>query len=109
MQALHGGPGGQAGPPAGGGIISSFEALLRSLFGAAGTLGSVLGVTEAAAAFAGGERSPDRLTDLIFYARHPERGGRPIARGETQCANEWLWIRDNVVQPALQRAAGRST
>ena len=108
MQALHGGSGGQAGPPAGGGAISSFEALLRSLFGAAGTLGSVLGVTEAAAAFAGGERNPDRLTDLVFHARHPERGGRPIARGETQCANEWLWIRDNVVLPALQRAAARA-
>ena len=66
---------------------------------------SVAGVAEAAAAFAGGERDANRLTDIIFNARHRERAGRPIASGETALAQEWRWIRDNVVASA---AADRS-
>jgi len=68
-------------------------------------LGSVRGIAEGAAAFAGGERNTNRLTDVVFYARHPERGGRQIARDETQAAQEWVWIRDNLVRPVLLRAA----
>jgi len=74
--------------------------------GAASALfGSVRGIAEGTAAFAGGERDANRLTDVVFQARHPERGGRPIARAETQPALEWVWIRDNLVQPVLLRAA----
>src|SRR5215207_2760926 len=29
-----------------------------------------------------GFRDESRLTSLVFYARHPERGGRPIAKDE---------------------------
>ena len=63
---------------------------------------SVAGVAEAAAAFAGGERGANRLTDIIFNARHRERAGRPIASGETALAQEWRWIRDNVVASVLR-------
>ena len=74
--------------------------------GAASALfGSVRGIAEGAAAFAAGDRDANRLTDTVFQARHPERGGRPIARAETQPAQEWVWIRDNIVQPVLLRAA----
>lgn len=68
-------------------------------------LGSAAGVAEAAAAAAQGERDPNRLTDVIFRARHRERGNRPIGPGETQLANEWRWIRGSVVTPALRLIA----
>jgi N-acetylmuramoyl-L-alanine amidase len=91
--------------PAAPGIVLPFGDLLRDLFGAGGApITSFLGAAEAMAAYAAGERNANRLTDILFRARHPERAGRPIAAGETQAANEWVWIRDNVVQPALWRA-----
>jgi hypothetical protein len=51
-----------------------------------------------------GVADESRLADLVFYARHPERVGRPIQRGEQALAREWTEIRDHVVRPAL---AGR--
>jgi hypothetical protein len=68
--------------------------------------GSVRGMAEGAAALAGGERNANRLTDIVFHARHPERAGLPIARGETEQAREWVWIRDTLIQPLLLRVAG---
>lgn len=68
----------------------------RSLFG------STLGAAEAAAAVAAGERNEGRLTDILFYARHPERRGRRIQPGETQPAQEWTRIRDTIVRPVLR-------
>jgi hypothetical protein len=49
-----------------------------------------------------GERDENRLTDLLFNARHPERRGQPLRPGESQPVREWLDIRDRLVQPALQ-------
>jgi LAS superfamily LD-carboxypeptidase LdcB len=60
---------------------------------------------QALAAFVLGERDENRLTNIVFFARHPERGGRPIARGETQLAQEWTRIRDEIVRPALRGGA----
>jgi hypothetical protein len=54
-----------------------------------------------AAALARGEREPNRLADLVFYARHSERRGRRIGPGERQLAQEWIAIRDRIVMPAL--------
>jgi hypothetical protein len=68
-------------------------------------VGSAVGGAELAVALARGERDANRLTDLVFHARHRERGGRAIAAGETQLVQEWRWIRDNVVAPALRLAA----
>src|SRR5204863_6782778 len=45
------------------------------------------------------------LTDIIFRARYPERGGRAIAAGETQAVREWLRIRHEVVLPLLAHTA----
>ena len=70
------------------------------------TLRSVSGAVEAAGAFAGGVRDASRLTDIVFQARHPERGGRAIAPGETQAAQEWTWIRNHLVDPLLRTTAG---
>lgn len=60
-----------------------------------------------------GVRDQDRLTDLIFYARHPERKGRRLAAGDPQNASlsrEWLEIRNRLVRPFLEqrRSGGRA-
>jgi hypothetical protein len=90
---------------ANGGPVAWFEGALSRGFGPNSPLGSAVGLAEALVAFVGGERNENRLTDIVFFARHPERGGRLIARGEVQLAQEWLWIRDQVIRPALQQAA----
>lgn len=47
-----------------------------------------------------GVRDLSRLTDLVFHARHPERGGRALARGETALIAEWRAIRSALSAPA---------
>jgi hypothetical protein len=57
-----------------------------------------------AAAF--GDRDENRLTNLVFFARHPERSGGKLVKGEPgydQLSAEWLDIRDNLVRPAMKR------
>lgn len=56
----------------------------------------------AAQALAGGERNENTLTDLIFFERHPERGGRSLRTDERDLVREWLQIRDTLVRPALR-------
>jgi len=58
-------------------------------------------------AVASGQRDENKLTNLVFFARHPERGGRKLARGEPGFAlltKEWVDIRNRVVRPALATA-----
>lgn len=50
-----------------------------------------------------GERDENKLTNMVFFARHPELGGRRIRKGETRLAQEWLAIRDRIVRPALTK------
>ncbi len=52
-----------------------------------------------------GQRDVGKLTNLIFFARHPERSGRPIRRHERTLAREWLHIRNRLVIPFLRRFA----
>ena len=55
-------------------------------------------------AIAAGNRNPTQLTDLVFFARHPERGGRKIALpAERAAADEWIALRDRIVLPQLRR------
>ena len=52
-----------------------------------------------------GFRDEVQLANLIFFARHPERGGRLITKDEpnaAQLGREWLTIRDQQVRPALR-------
>jgi len=59
---------------------------------------------EAVSRIVAGERDIDTLTNLIFYARHPEREGRrldPRELGYRQLAREGLQIRDYLVRPVL--------
>lgn len=51
-----------------------------------------------------GEHNPNRLTNRVFFTRHPERQGRKLSRQEPnfrQLSREWLQIRDRIVRPAL--------
>lgn len=59
-------------------------------------------------AIAAGERDENRLSDLEFFARHPERQGRRIDKSERELAAEWLKIREDLVRPALRRARAAS-
>jgi Penicillin-insensitive murein endopeptidase len=63
-----------------------------------------LEVAAVRSAIASGIRDENRLTDLIFYRRHPERGSRPLATGELTLQREWLAIREQIVRPALRAA-----
>jgi N-acetyl-anhydromuramyl-L-alanine amidase AmpD len=45
----------------------------------------------------------DELTNLLFFARHPEMGGRKIEAHEAVLAQEWIDIRDTIVRPTLNR------
>lgn len=59
-------------------------------------------------AVAGGARNENTLADLVFFARHPERGGKALKKGEPGFAKlslEWLRdIRDRLVRPAVFKA-----
>lgn len=53
-----------------------------------------------------GNRDANRLTNLIFFAHHPERGGRRLQPTEPQfqqLSREWSDIRRRLVGPFLQR------
>jgi hypothetical protein len=52
-----------------------------------------------------GVRDVGQLTNLVFFARHPELGGRKIRPEEKALAREWLDIRDRIVKLALATLA----
>lgn len=55
-----------------------------------------------------GWRDHNKLTSLLFYARHPELEGRLLDPDDPQdrgLRREWINIRDDEVWPAIQRAA----
>ena len=61
---------------------------------------------QAAWAMLSGQRDVDSLTNMIFYARHPDLPvGYKIKPHEKQLAESWVRIRDDVVKPILRRLA----
>ncbi len=52
-------------------------------------------------AYQQGITDENKLTNLVFFARHPELGGRRIRSDEKELAREWLQIRNQLVRPAL--------
>ncbi|MGQ0773557.1 MAG: penicillin-insensitive murein endopeptidase [Pseudonocardiales bacterium] len=59
-----------------------------------------------------GNRDENSLTNLVFFARHPERRGRPIDRTDpdfSTLSKEWLDIRNTIVKPMLRSTAGTSS
>ena len=55
---------------------------------------------------AAGVRDSARLTDLVWYLRHP--GSGPIAPDDAASKKEWNQIRSTIVRPALARAGARA-
>jgi hypothetical protein len=49
-----------------------------------------------------GTRDENRLTGMVFDARHPELGGRRLRTDERALVQEWLDIRDRLVRLALK-------
>ena len=49
-----------------------------------------------------GVRDEGDLTNLVFWARHPEATLRKVQPGETALAADWLRIRNSIVRPALR-------
>jgi len=76
---------------------------LRGLLASA--LRTVTGGAAVTTAVLAGERDENRLSNIIFHSRHPERHGRSIARGETAASREWLDIRTRIVRPMLRALA----
>jgi hypothetical protein len=60
-------------------------------------------------AIARGVRDENRLTEMVFHARHPGRQGQRLQPHERQLIQEWLDIRARLVRPALQAGSGRAT
>lgn len=54
------------------------------------------------AAIEHGVRDENRLTDLVFHARHAERHGQRLQPQERQLIQEWLDIRGRLVRPTLR-------
>jgi hypothetical protein len=53
-----------------------------------------------------GQRDVTALTNMVFFHRHPERGGRKLVRDERNypaLSREWISIRDSIVLPALKK------
>ncbi|HZC99990.1 MAG TPA: D-Ala-D-Ala carboxypeptidase family metallohydrolase, partial [Actinomycetes bacterium] len=58
-------------------------------------------------AIAAGTTDVNELTNRVFFARHPERGGRALSPSEPNfgaLSTEWKTIRDTVVRPMLSTA-----
>lgn len=54
-----------------------------------------------------GVRDENTLSNLVFFARHPELGGRKIRPGEHGLAQEWIQIRNSIVRPSLASSLDR--
>ena len=57
-------------------------------------------------ALSAGVRDENKLTSMIFFARHPERRGRKIEKTEPdfeRLSQEWRDIRDRLVRPFLEK------
>jgi hypothetical protein len=54
-----------------------------------------------AEAVRGGLSDVDRITDMVFYAHHPELNGRKVRLNESSLVRDWLQIRAALVRPAV--------
>ena len=52
--------------------------------------------------YASGLKDENKLTDAIFYDRHPEWKGKPLKNAGQALRVEWLQIRDGTVRPFLK-------
>jgi hypothetical protein len=50
-----------------------------------------------------GTLDENRLTDAVFYDRHPEWKGKSLRYARPSLRQEWIQIRNAIVRPVLQR------
>lgn len=53
-----------------------------------------------------GETSEIKLTNQVFYARHPDAKGKQLRPG-SKLAREWISIRNRIVRPGLSKSSGK--
>ncbi|HEX6289290.1 MAG TPA: peptidoglycan-binding protein [Herpetosiphonaceae bacterium] len=111
--ASDGAPAPEPSAPPEGELDSATSSTLATLFGVPLTVLKTLsrGLEPLAIRMAvlWGQRDENKLASLVFFARHPERGGRKLERGEPnfdRLSKEWLDIRDRLVRPVLASATG---
>jgi hypothetical protein len=73
----------------------AFDAMSKGVWG-----------TAIAVALGAGFRDVNKLTNMVFWYRHPEQIGQKIHPDQRDLAREWLDIRDRIVKPALAGSAG---
>jgi hypothetical protein len=59
-------------------------------------------------AIANGNKNENSLTDILFFKRHTELGGKPLYSSQpnfSSLSSEWISIRNKIVRPALQAPA----
>lgn len=95
-----GGPGAPKVPAAvsGASIFTALGEIGQQLLDAVATGQEVLAVS---LAHGSGLRDENEVTNLVFFARHPELQGRKIQPGEHALAKEWIEIRNRIVRPTL--------
>jgi hypothetical protein len=78
-----------------------FERIQNALAGGQWYLG--LGL-----AFVAGVRDENKLTNMVFFARHPERRGRKLDKNAPDfepLSREWLVIRNTIIRPFLAKTS----
>jgi hypothetical protein len=61
---------------------------------------------------ASGNRDENKLTNTLFFARHPELSGQKLSSGlpnYSQLSQEWVQIRNTIVRPALSSSGSSSS
>lgn len=52
-----------------------------------------------------GEQDPNKLTDIIFYARHPELNGRKLKQSDHSLIQEWKNIKRDIISPLVSTSS----
>lgn len=83
-------------------LESFFDSIFDKIQGAFSQGKELLAIRQAILA---GNRNENKLTNMVFFARHRERQGQRIQKSEPsyqQLRREWLYIRDRLVRPTLK-------
>ncbi|MBW3664435.1 MAG: D-alanyl-D-alanine carboxypeptidase family protein [Actinobacteria bacterium] len=94
-----------SGPPASADLLGLVVSLIGSGLGTANTIAGMLGLPDLATWMQTQGLDTNNLTNLLFFARHPELNGRRIRKDEPHLAKEWLSIRDGIAKPFLRDVA----
>jgi hypothetical protein len=55
--------------------------------------------------YGAGVREVKDLTNILFWALHPDMAGKKIRKGQTALARDWIRIRDSLVVPGIRLAS----